>query len=300
VTGLAVRRWRKFGFDRLYVETSSGEDVGWLDVVSGHRQMRLAEYAEEFDQAVRDFLAAKSRAAQPTARLPTQRAGAAGQTGPRAHGSDEAKWDDLAANVAGATLRAKAADFATRMSTAADSQSWHSLATEQRDWTMGAQGEEYVGTRLPELGPHGWRWIHSIPLGTRGADIDHLLVGPGGVIALNTKNLVEKIIRIYQYKIYIDGASSNYLIAARKDAKKAAEILSQACGFEIQVMPALVFLTGPTLPTITTLDDPGDLLVMNYVDLTPKIAGLPVELPVGRRDAIFAHARRSTTWPGGR
>jgi hypothetical protein len=32
-----------------------------------------------------------------------------------------------------------------------------------------------------------WRCRHSIPVGSNGADIDHLVIGPGGVFTLNTK-----------------------------------------------------------------------------------------------------------------
>ena len=51
----------------------------------------------------------------------------------------------------------------------------------------GGKGERLVGKRLAKLG-HEWRVLHSIPIGGRGTDVDHLVIGPGGVYSLNTKN----------------------------------------------------------------------------------------------------------------
>ncbi|MFD3830590.1 nuclease-related domain-containing protein [Streptomyces sp. NPDC058621] len=46
-------------------------------------------------------------------------------------------------------------------------------------WFKGLAGERIAGAELDRLTARGWKVLHSIPL-TRGGDIDHLLVGPGG------------------------------------------------------------------------------------------------------------------------
>jgi hypothetical protein len=53
-------------------------------------------------------------------------------------------------------------------------------------WARGARGEESVGAILDELRSGGWYVIHDLALG-RG-NIDHVLVGPGGVFAVETKS----------------------------------------------------------------------------------------------------------------
>jgi hypothetical protein len=50
----------------------------------------------------------------------------------------------------------------------------------------GVVGENEVGRLLDDLRPDGWRTLHTVPTG-RG-DIDHLLVGPGGIITVETKS----------------------------------------------------------------------------------------------------------------
>ena len=61
------------------------------------------------------------------------------------------------------------------------------IRTRDQAWRIGAAGEVKVGARLNRLRRHGWRVLHSIPLG-RGGDIDHLIIGPGGVFTANTKH----------------------------------------------------------------------------------------------------------------
>ncbi len=50
----------------------------------------------------------------------------------------------------------------------------------------GATGEEQVGELLEGLGEKGWRVVHDASLG-RG-NVDHILIGPGGVFTVETKS----------------------------------------------------------------------------------------------------------------
>lgn len=53
-------------------------------------------------------------------------------------------------------------------------------------WLQGARGEQKVGAVLDRLSQDGWRALHDISLG-RG-NIDHILVGPAGIFAIETKS----------------------------------------------------------------------------------------------------------------
>ena len=53
-------------------------------------------------------------------------------------------------------------------------------------WDRGAEGEEHVGKLLEALVERGWRPIHDVSLG-RG-NIDHVLIGPGGLFTIETKS----------------------------------------------------------------------------------------------------------------
>lgn len=51
----------------------------------------------------------------------------------------------------------------------------------------GNEGELYVAAILDGLAADGWRTLHDVSIGERG-NIDHVLVGPGGVLTVETKS----------------------------------------------------------------------------------------------------------------
>ena len=58
--------------------------------------------------------------------------------------------------------------------------------TDERAWRRGGDGEERMGNILGRL-PQGWHVFHDLPIGARGANVDHLVIGPAGVFTINTK-----------------------------------------------------------------------------------------------------------------
>lgn len=59
----------------------------------------------------------------------------------------------------------------------------------ERAWTAGAEGEARVARILDELGLQGWKALHDVRWpGRPKANLDHLLIGPGGVIVIDAKN----------------------------------------------------------------------------------------------------------------
>jgi hypothetical protein len=58
-------------------------------------------------------------------------------------------------------------------------------------WDRGAEGEEHVGKLLDALADQGWRPLHDVSLG-RG-NVDHVLVGPGGIFTIETKSHAGRI-----------------------------------------------------------------------------------------------------------
>lgn len=62
--------------------------------------------------------------------------------------------------------------------------------TDERAWRIGADGEELVGRELAKVASADprWRFLHAVPVGGRGSDIDHVAIGPGGVLTINAKH----------------------------------------------------------------------------------------------------------------
>jgi Nuclease-related domain len=53
-------------------------------------------------------------------------------------------------------------------------------------WMRGSAGERAVGIELEALEPLGWRTVHDVMKPT-GGNVDHVVAGPGGVFAIETK-----------------------------------------------------------------------------------------------------------------
>jgi hypothetical protein len=60
------------------------------------------------------------------------------------------------------------------------------LLKEIRSLRLGLRGEQAVAEKLLELAPEGYRSFHDLPAG-KDWNIDHVLVGPPGVFAIETK-----------------------------------------------------------------------------------------------------------------
>lgn len=58
-------------------------------------------------------------------------------------------------------------------------------------WSQGAEGEEVVGEILEGLAGDGWNVIHDVSFG-RG-NIDHIVIGPGGIFTVETKSRGGKV-----------------------------------------------------------------------------------------------------------
>ena len=58
-----------------------------------------------------------------------------------------------------------------------------------KSWDAGAMGERIVADRLSQLVPHGWFLLQDVHWpGRPKANLDHVLVGPGGVVVVDAKN----------------------------------------------------------------------------------------------------------------
>jgi Nuclease-related domain len=286
-----VTRWRKYGKDRLYVNGADGVRIGWLDNVSGERVIERPEFAEAFEAA----LAQESLSAGRVLHAPKpQLAAPVPRPLPR-----EPIWVDLADNRPGQAAREQAVAEREAMRERSKAGTFMArlfdVKTDERAWRVGADGEEAVGARLASLEQHGWRILHAVNVGTRGSDIDHVAIGPGGVYTLNTKTHLGHRITVYEHAILIDGHKQPYLRNSRHEAARATRLLTQACGFAVTAAPLIVVLCD----ALTIKKQPDDVQVVGRRDIALWLRKRPAILGAAEIDAIWVHARRSTTWQPG-
>lgn len=117
----------------------------------------------------------------------------------------------------------------------------HPLRSDARAWYRGALGELAVARRLDAMGGE-WVAIHGVPIGSRGADIDHLVIGPSGVYTVNTKRHADARIFAGGGSIRINGQPTQYVRNSQYEAERVAAKLSAAVRYPIEVTPVIALV----------------------------------------------------------
>jgi hypothetical protein len=166
---------------------------------------------------------------------------------------------------------------------------------EERAWRIGADGEERVGRVLAKLVKRHpeWRVLHSIPVGVRGSDIDHLVIGPAGVFTLNTKHHPGARIWVGENTFLVNGARQPYLRNSRHEAERASRLLTAACGFPVEGIAVVVPVNAAGL---VVKSPPLSVHVVNRQRLTRWLLGRGWTLNQATVDAIYETARRPAIW----
>jgi hypothetical protein len=330
VTELKVVLWKRYGQHRLYVNTTSGNRVGWFDMNRNVAVLEREDLRSEFEHVLRangiglpsttngapnhrsrrpvtidsehpsvtssplavpEFVApnhqpsvsSTAKALTPSALITTP------------PGSPEFPWVDLAQNRPGQAVREQATilrEAAPIRTFAARITGFH---TDERAFRLGADGEEKVAQRLAGL-PAGWEVLHSVPIGSRGSDIDHVIAGPAGVFTVNTKHHPDANIWVGGETFKVDGRNQPYVRKARFEAERASKMLTFACGIPVSVK-AVIAVVGAR-GGLTIKAQPADGVV--HVVGRKKLSGwLLSHGPIYSSDQVsivFNQARRSTTW----
>lgn len=115
--------------------------------------------------------------------------------------------------------------------------------------------------------------FHDLPLGGQGECLDHLVVGPGGVITLSTKHVSGRA-EVGSHTILVGGRSTQFVRTARADAELVTRQLQESGRNPVRVDAAIVFVNGcnpnpATVGDVTVLS--ADVLVAWLVSLRPAV-----------------------------
>jgi hypothetical protein len=208
-------------------------------------------------------------------------------------------WTDLADNAPGIGITHEAARRREAEGAGAD-----------RSWRVGADGEFLVADVLAHLTAHPrfgglglrrprWRVLHSVPL-PGGRDVDHVMIGPPGVVTINSKHHRRGRLVVDGDRITVNGIATDYVERSRREAQYATAVLATA--LRAHGSPALAELL-PVRPLIAVLGGllhverwPYDVVVVTTMGLNHVLQSLPSVLGPGDVDAVYEMARRSTTW----
>jgi hypothetical protein len=120
------------------------------------------------------------------------------------------------------------------------------LTTDGMAWYRGAQGEIAVGRMLNAL-PENWTVFHALPVGTKEADIDHLVVGPGGVFTINTKHHRGKPIWVANRTLMVSGRRQPHIRNAEHEAARVTKLVHARLGLPGRVQPVVAIHGASTL-----------------------------------------------------
>lgn len=146
--------------------------------------------------------------------------------------------------------------------------------------------QQFVGEQLDRLESAGWRVLHSVPL-PGAACVDHLAIGPGGVLAIRTLPARKQRVRIDDPMVRTGRAEPlPQLRWARQAAERATLALAAAVGPVLVVAGAASLDVRPLPQDVRILHDTE---VASLADLGGVLKPVDVE-------ALYAAARDRHTW----
>ncbi|MFM9920421.1 nuclease-related domain-containing protein [Lacisediminihabitans sp. H27-G8] len=168
------------------------------------------------------------------------------------------------------------------------------LADEAWSWYTGALAEIEVGALLAALGPE-WFVRHAVPIGAGTKDVDHLVIGPGGVFAINTKHHAGASVWVGDVVLRINYANTHHLRQALADGQDVKRRLTERVEFPVPVRSVVAILHARSL---TDKRAPTDrpVAVIDAKRLASWLVDQPERLSDTQLELIKLAAEEPTTW----
>ncbi|MEU8432989.1 NERD domain-containing protein [Streptomyces sp. NPDC029216] len=262
--GLKVLPSGRPGRGRLYVNRPDGQAVAWYDRQTNRISVLADDQREAVLAALRPYLSADWTIGPPP--VPT-----AAELRRLYLPPDQ----DLAPNRPGETLLGELA-----YGSPGGSRARHRMRRELLAF-------QRTGAELDLLEATDWRALHDVPLPGLGL-LDHLLIGPPGVLALRTVPCRHQRAQAGDLLLAVGRAAPTPDPGwIRRAAACAARALSAP------VAPALVLTDASRVDVAPTLRD---VLILQPPTLTTTLRAIPPTLKPPDVEALFTVARTVTTW----
>jgi hypothetical protein len=159
---------------------------------------------------------------------------------------------------------------------------------DERAWAAGAQGEVRVAQELGSFVAKGWHILHDVHWpGRPKANLDHVLIGPGGVLIIDTKNWTGQIV-MRAGVIYQNGRSrQKELTSASQQAGAVAALLEP--GHRRHVQSWLCLVGHPHVSFVASCG----VRVKGLAALRDAIDILPVVWDPSVVQSVYLHLRKT-------
>lgn len=117
-------------------------------------------------------------------------------------------------------------------------------------WRRASVAERQTEAQLKRLERGGYRSLHARAIPESEAQIDHLVVGPTGIYAVDSEKWDKRLpVRIQSHRKLFHGPFNQKprLDEARWEASRASELIGEALGREVTIIPSLA-IYGPAIP----------------------------------------------------
>ncbi|MGN6221676.1 MAG: nuclease-related domain-containing protein [Microbacterium sp.] len=166
------------------------------------------------------------------------------------------------------------------------------LNVESRPWYLGALGELEVGRLLDQLGPE-WFAFHAVPVGSAGSDVDHIVIGPGGVFTINSKFHEGGNVWVASRRLLVNGQRTDHLRNAEFEARRVAKLLTQAARRPVDVTPVIAIVAARRL---TIRERPERVVVLAASQLPRWLQNRVAVLRVDEVAEVSRMAATPATW----
>lgn len=166
------------------------------------------------------------------------------------------------------------------------------LGAESRSWFLGVLGELAVAELLDQLGP-GWCTIHAVPVGSAGSDVDHLVIGPGGVFTINSKFHEGGNVWVGSRRLLVNGQRTDHLRNAEFEARRAGDLLSRKAHVSVDVVPVIAIVAARR---ITVRERPERVVVLAARRLPRWLRSRPTILAADEVTGLGRIACSPATW----
>lgn len=158
--------------------------------------------------------------------------------------------------------------------------------------------EPNVLARLTRRRPP-WRVLHAVPAGAGHGDLDHVLIGPPGVVTVTVERHPGAAVRVDGDRFTVDGEDVEHVPRARAQAERAGRLLAAALGADAGAAPPVIAALAVDAASVTSAPGgelPSGVLVTTPANLSRLVTALPAALDDREIDALYAVARRLGTW----
>jgi hypothetical protein len=122
----------------------------------------------------------------------------------------------------------------------------HRSSADTRAWRRGAAGERRTARLLAPLERHGWAVLHDLAIPSSHANLDHLVIGPGGVVVIDSKQ--------YRGQLQLDRDGllwhgRHLLVSSLRKVRWEADQADEVLGIADLQVAAAVAVHGASVPS---------------------------------------------------